>query len=252
MSEENPYLESFSKLGLTVCMAFIKVVANGFEKTNDLHLLEDKIHNQVYLLGLSNSQVDHYLAKKDIITDLPTNLRHFTQFQKRLLVNLCSEILKYNNEVSEHNFLIAENCFEKLANIYPEEFAELLAINHVLHNKMINLVSRKQKELAYFKKIAKEDPDLVATHFGTLMQNKESNKNCYIATLAYGDINHPKVQEFRNIRDNHLSKNIFGQKFIKIYYQYSPYLVTKLQPYKQLNTYIKNCLDLLLFLNKIK
>ena len=43
------------------------------------------------------------------------------------------------------------------------------------------------------------------------------NPNCYIATLLYGDINHPKVELIRKFRDNKLNKTIIGKVFIIIY-----------------------------------
>lgn len=53
----------------------------------------------------------------------------------------------------------------------------------------------------------------------------EPNSNCYIATMAYGDINHPNVILFRLFRDKILSTHTIGRYFIKLYYLISPYLV---------------------------
>jgi hypothetical protein len=45
---------------------------------------------------------------------------------------------------------------------------------------------------------------------------------CFIATAAYGDINHPMVQELRVVRDEVLKRSALGRKFIDFYYRHSP------------------------------
>lgn len=76
-------------------------------------------------------------------------------------------------------------------------------------------------------------------------QIKKDQKSCYIATMVYEDINHPKVELLRQFRDNVLIKSFFGKVFIKYYYQYSPDLVEKLKNYKKTNYIIKKVLDLI-------
>lgn len=79
-------------------------------------------------------------------------------------------------------------------------------------------------------------------------QKRINNKKCYIATMVYKDINHPKVQSFRDFRDNYLSKTILGNCFIKHYYKYSPTLVKILMPHKMANKVIRYVLDIILML----
>ena len=67
--------------------------------------------------------------------------------------------------------------------------------------------------------------------------------NCYIATMAYGDYDHPQVIELRRFRDNFLSKTIAGRRFIKLYYRYSPSLVEMLKNKQNINLIIRNGLD---------
>lgn len=73
----------------------------------------------------------------------------------------------------------------------------------------------------------------------------KSNESCYIATMAYKDINHPKVQNFRDFRDDYLAKNVLGNLFIKYYYKYSPSWVKVLEPHKTINRLIRLGLDIL-------
>jgi hypothetical protein len=72
------------------------------------------------------------------------------------------------------------------------------------------------------------------------------SSGCYIATMAYGDYEHPQVLELRKFRDNILNKNLFGRWFIKIYYNYSPLLVEKLQDKPKVNNLIRHILNFLI------
>lgn len=72
---------------------------------------------------------------------------------------------------------------------------------------------------------------------------KESSDGCYIATMAYGDYDHPRVLILREYRDEVLSSNMFGRLFIKFYYSTSPYLVMLLKNQKVINSVIRKLLD---------
>ena len=77
-----------------------------------------------------------------------------------------------------------------------------------------------------------------------------SSGSCYIATMAYGDYNHPQVMTLRKFRDETLSNTLLGRIFIKFYYATSPHLVKLLKNQKYINKLIRNLLDK--FVNKIK
>ncbi|MCM1094541.1 MAG: hypothetical protein NC421_11360 [Lachnospiraceae bacterium] len=66
---------------------------------------------------------------------------------------------------------------------------------------------------------------------------------CYIATMAYGDYNHPQVMVLRDFRDSFLAKRDWGQHFIKYYYAHSPNWVEKLKHHKTINAVIRKVLD---------
>jgi hypothetical protein len=75
------------------------------------------------------------------------------------------------------------------------------------------------------------------------VQPSNSGGGCYIATMAYGDYDHPQVIKLRKFRDETLSKSYLGQLFIKTYYKYSPTLVEVLRNQKQVNTFIRTVLN---------
>ena len=80
--------------------------------------------------------------------------------------------------------------------------------------------------------------------------SSSSSSGCYIATMAYGDYNHPQVMILREFRDETLSNTFFGRSFINLYYSTSPHLVKLLKNQKYINKIIRNLLDQ--FINKVK
>lgn len=73
---------------------------------------------------------------------------------------------------------------------------------------------------------------------------------CYIATMAYGDYDHPQVMVLRQFRDSYLSKRGWGKKFISFYYANSPLWVETLKDHKRINTLIRKLLDSFVYLWK--
>jgi hypothetical protein len=96
-------------------------------------------------------------------------------------------------------------------------------------------------------------PNLVSSSSSSSVQQKSSNGGCYIATLVYGDYDHPKVKVLRHFRDNILLKTIFGKKFVNFYYKYSPGWVQYLKNKKRTNRFIRSILDCFVYIyRKIK
>jgi hypothetical protein len=75
---------------------------------------------------------------------------------------------------------------------------------------------------------------------------KKASGGCYIATMAYGDYDHPQVVRLRKYRDEVISKSFAGRGFIKIYYMLSPKLVCLLKDATIFNTLIRAALDKLI------
>ena len=73
--------------------------------------------------------------------------------------------------------------------------------------------------------------------------NPSDDGACYIATMAYGDYEHPQVQILRHFRDLYLAQRNWGKWFIKTYYKYSPKLVDKLKNHTLINKFIRKSLD---------
>lgn len=83
------------------------------------------------------------------------------------------------------------------------------------------------KHICYWKDVRAAQAKSTAKQVGKTIST--ATDGCYIATMAYGNYNHPQVIELRNFRDQFLSKSVLGRSFIRIYYKYSPILVENLE-----------------------
>jgi len=72
---------------------------------------------------------------------------------------------------------------------------------------------------------------------------KVEKSGCYIATMVYGNYNHPQVLILRDYRDNTLLKSHLGRLFVKTYYAFSPFFVQLLKRHDKINHLIKKGLD---------
>lgn len=83
----------------------------------------------------------------------------------------------------------------------------------------------------------------VGRSIGEKTAKATSGGGCYIATMAYGDYDHPQVMILRQFRDEVLDSTAFGRWFIKTYYHHSPKLVEKLKNKKKLNAIFRKILN---------
>ena len=82
---------------------------------------------------------------------------------------------------------------------------------------------------------------------------KDKVSPCYIATMAYGNIEHPQVIELRRFRDEKLQAVLLGKAFIRFYYKFSPLLVEKLKNKRFIHKIIRGTLDAFIkMLSKVK
>lgn len=144
----------------------------------------------------------------------------------------------------------------ELVNNYKSSLKRAIALINKLSKLNLNSDSKRyleknkkiiiQNELDYKNEsgFSKEDLEAFQTLSGENINKSKSS--CYIATMAYGDINHPKVETLRRFRDNVLINKRLGILFINYYYKFSPFLVSKLKNYKRINIMIRRILDKLI------
>jgi hypothetical protein len=73
--------------------------------------------------------------------------------------------------------------------------------------------------------------------------NSSGSGGCYVATMVYGDYEHPQVVRLRIFRDRTLSKYLIGRLFIGIYYRVSPKFVEKYSSKKNVHAIIRSLID---------
>ena len=76
--------------------------------------------------------------------------------------------------------------------------------------------------------------------------NKSNSTSCYIATMAYGNHEHPKVVVLRTFRDDVLLTYFIGTLFVAFYYFISPKIVFVLKNQNTINKIIRKILDKLI------
>lgn len=105
----------------------------------------------------------------------------------------------------------------------------------------IDIYLKSQKEINEPLRIT---TNAISIILGRMMfHQSEGKQGCYIATMAYGDYEHPQVLVLRQFRDDFLDNTIFGKCFIKTYYYFSPLLVEKLKNKKTVNSLIRKTLN---------
>jgi hypothetical protein len=75
-------------------------------------------------------------------------------------------------------------------------------------------------------------------------------KFCFVATAAYGSPLAREVVLLKTFRDNHLSQNFIGEKFIRAYYCVSPYFARQISDNKFLKLLTRRLLAPIIFLIK--
>ncbi len=78
----------------------------------------------------------------------------------------------------------------------------------------------------------------------------DTSGGCYIATMCYGDYDHPQVLVLRDFRDSVLLHHSWGQAFVRFYYRNSPNWVEHLKNKRLINKIIRNLLDKFIILYK--
>jgi len=148
-----------------------------------------------------------------------------------------------SNEISINDVKTIQRCSNQ---IKVSEYKNLVDF---LFNKLGPIQINQVKYLCYWKEIRATQAKAIANKVGSTTSSA-TDGGCYIATMAYGDYDHPQVMILREFRDKTLSKSFLGRSFIKFYYATSPHLVKLLKNQKYINKLIRNLLDR--FINKVK
>ena len=149
-----------------------------------------------------------------------------------------SKVVKLvSSEISLNDIDTIKNCSNQ------SKVSEYQNLVDFLFSKLGPIQINQVKHICYWKDVRAAQAKSTAKKVGSTISNT-TDKGCYIATMAYGDYDHPQVIELRKFRDDSLNKTIIGRSFIKFYYKYSPSLVNKLKDYYTINYLAREFLNL--------
>lgn len=132
-----------------------------------------------------------------------------------------------------------------------------LLIDYV--NKMASVIGVDNEQISFLRSLGHlpMEPDTKSRYQENLktlnsMYNRSNSGGggCYIATMVYGDYDHPQVMILRNFRDNFLSNYSLGRSFIEFYYKYSPSWVKTMKNMKVVNFFIRFVLNKIILIIK--
>ena len=124
----------------------------------------------------------------------------------------------------------------KVRKYFDDNFSVIKSIYERL--SPINILSRYLPDYKKLEEAAKAEAE-----YRRKISGESSGGACYVATMAYGDYDHPQVVILRHFRDRYLSHRDWGRRFINTYYRYSPRLVEKLKGHSVVNRLIRGILD---------
>ena len=182
------------------------------------------------VLGVNGEECLRHLQKTGkgkMIEDLG----NLTYFQKDMLV------------VISHDLLACDGAINETEGYYTVTYFEQFGVDE---NAYVDMMEKSISIVNTFS----QPPSRSSIQNNTNSYNKQSNSSCYIATMAYQDIDHPQVEYLRTFRDERLLNHRMGTVFVKYYYKYSPRLVERLKNYQKVNKGIRKGLDILITILK--
>jgi len=223
---------------------------------SDLPLIEQP-HNKAYKESLETPWMLESTYFRIVISEFNINLFRLA----RDIVKKCkSKLESVKNAVGASNeiyqklsndlALISLACLIEYVNKSGDSASGITPhIDEHVINAM-NAIGELDMNFEMRKRYNEQKQSLHNLHKTVFKRSRSSGGGCFIATMAYGDYDHPQVMILRQFRDNVLDKSMLGKWFIKNYYRYSLRLVEKLKNKKALNSIIREILNQ--FINFIK
>ena len=220
--------------------AILSFLKNPGEKTISLTHENDRTNRSLDLLNATKQSLQS--IKQKLGEDNPFYLKTSTQVVGLALGNIIGEV----ND--NQNLLIHAS-----QNASPQVKATIIRLNvqPVVNNawKAIRIMDGFDMENDFRQNRYLPNRTTLKDIYDTLNTATGGNSGggdgggCYIATMVYGDYNHPQVMVLRGFRDDVLQKNPIGRAFVRFYYKYSPTWVEHLKDKKRINNFIRTTLD---------
>ena len=216
------------------------------DSLNTLEEMKDKEISQAIQL-LQSIKEAYETNKAKINAEVRTMPLGYNQSINWSKVNeMIENSLDWDKVVSLIQEVIPQKNVDKIKNVQnPTKVNEYKSLVDFALSKLSYSRKNKVQYICYWKTASKSTSTTSSTGSGS-----SGSGNCYIATMAYGDYDHPQVMILRKFRDDVLDNSAFGKWFIKTYYHYSPKLVAKLKNKKTINSIIRISLNQLIKLIK--
>jgi hypothetical protein len=184
------------------------------------------------------SEIDAQVAKMTMTMSYNQSINYSkVDKMKASCLNWDKVVEVVNNGISTNDVEAIQRCSNQ------SKVSEYKNLVDFLLGKLGPIQINQVKHLCYWKDVRAAQATATAKKVGSTISSAAGKGGCYIATMAYGDYDHPQVLELRKFRDDFLSKTILGRSFIRLYYKYSPSLVQRLKNKQSINLIIRKGLD---------
>jgi len=196
------------------------------EKTNEFSTTENSS-----LRAYDISSVSSYLNSCEILlrvvaSEIGTSHQQYAAISSGVVNVALQRVILICNQAQDNNLDI-----NRLSIIFNDAIIQI--------NKLNNFYMSYETKQRF-----DENKPIIIRVSQAINENKKKSEGCYIATMAYGDYDHPQVIKLREFRDEILSKTKLGRWFIKFYYHHSPTLVKRLNGKPAINKITRNVLNL--------
>ena len=245
-NSRNNYLESSQKLTKLADSIAVGKMAKDRAK-DSLATLEDmkdrEINKAIAILSSIKLAYEKAISEIDAQVAIMRMTMSYNQTINYSKVDkMKADCLNWNKVVEVVSDGISINDVETIQRCSNQaKVSEYKSLVDFLIGKLGPIQINQIKHICYWKDLRAAQAKSTAKQVGKTIST--ATDGCYIATMAYGDYNHPQVLELRTFRDDFLSKSYLGRNFIKLYYRYSPLLVEKLKDKTKTNDIIRTLLD---------
>lgn len=169
-----------------------------------------KIHKDI-------SEVVSAFNQYDLLKDDYQIIHGFKRLAAFNILNMLGT--EYSEDERQRN---AQSIFEEISN---STNSEVIASAQRIKAKYPAIYSLNAELFAHIEKMA-NDISTRQHYQQQYRQQYQTNNNasecCFVVTATYGTPHAPEVIKYRHFRDEYLTKNILGRKFISHYYHFGP------------------------------
>jgi hypothetical protein len=243
------YLDSAQKLTKLADSIAVGKIAKDRAK-DSLATLEDmkdrEINTAIAILSSIKSAYDKKVSEIDAqVLKMTMRLSYNQTINYSKVDKMKEECLNWNKVVEVVCEGISINDVEIIQRCSNQaKVSEYKNLVDFLISKLGPIQINQIKHICFWKDVRAAQAKSTAKQVGKTIST--ATDGCYIATMAYGNYDHPQVIALRNFRDEFLKKSVLGRRFIRLYYKYSPALVEKLRDKPKTNKMIRTLLDQLI------